>query len=155
MSETLRIREAARVLHRQRPDDTREGSILASYSPPTAAEMADKYRELAQRAAMDLQRRIKGLEGLFGGEVAQPLDAAAEELREAFYAALDQHELARHITGAYVARLREQHAAELLRYRAYLGSARHQEARRRLRGGAERPAWYVKSEDLFYEDGPF
>lgn len=90
MSETLRIREAARVLHRQRPDDTREGSILASYSPPTAAEMADKYRELAQRAAMDLQRRIKGLEGLFGGEVAQPLDAAAEGLREAFYAALDQ-----------------------------------------------------------------
>lgn len=154
MSETARIREAARALSRQRPEDNRSGTYTAERKP-SAIDLVPKYRELAQRAAQDLNRRIRGLEGLFGEDVARPLEGAAEELREMFYAALEMHEIAHHDRDLYLTRLRSQHAAAILRYHAYLGSARHQEARRRLRGGAERPAWYVKSEDLFAEGDPF
>lgn len=79
-----------------------------------------------------------------------------------FYAALEMHELAHHNRDEYVTRLRSEHSAELhklraelLRYHAYLDAARRQEGRRRLRGDAERPAWYLQAEDLFAEDGPF
>lgn len=116
MSETARIREAARGLSRLRPEDNRSGSLVAS-SKPSAIEMAGKYRELAQRAAMDLQRRIRGLEGLFGEDVARPLDAAAEELREMFYASIEMHELAHHTRDQYVQTLRTQHAAAVDDYR--------------------------------------
>lgn len=161
MSETARIREAARALHRLRPEDTRSAAYVAS-SKPSAIDMASKYRELAGRAAQDVSRRLRGLEGLFGEDVARPIDAAVEELREMFYAALDMHELAHHNRDEYVTRLRSEHSAELhklraelLRYHAYLGAARRQEARRRLRGDAERPAWYVQAEDLFADEAPF
>jgi hypothetical protein len=161
MSETARIREAARALSRQRPEDNRSLAYTAEHKP-SAIDLVPKYRELAQRAAQDLNRRIRGIEGLFGEDVARPLEAATEELREMFYAALEMHDLAHHHRDEYVTRLRTQQAAdvaelraEVLRYRAYLGAARHQEARRRLRSGAERPAWYVKAEDLFDDEAPF
>lgn len=162
MSETARIREAARALNRQCPEDTRAGTYTTERKP-SAIELVPKYRELAQRAAQDLNRRIRGIEGLFGEDAARPIEAAAEELREMFYAALEMHELAHHNRDEYVTRLRSEHSAELhklraelLRYHAYLDAARHQEARRRLRGGAERPAWYLQAEDLFPDaDGPF
>lgn len=150
MSETARIREAARALHRLRPEDTRSAAYVAS-STSSAIDMASKYRELAGRAAQDVSRRLRGLEGLFGEDVARPIDAAVEELREMFYAALDMHELDRHDRDRSADELR----AELLRYHAYLGAARRQEARRRLRGDAERPAWYVQAEDLFADEAPF
>ncbi len=161
MSETARIREAARALSRLRPEDNRAGTYTAERKP-SAIDLVPKYRELAQRAAQDLNRRIRGIEGLFGEDVARPLEASAEELREMFYGALEMHELAHHQRDEYVHRLRQEHAVELhklraesLRYHAYLDAARRQEARRRLRGGAERPAWYLQAEDLFAEDGPF
>lgn len=161
MSETARIREAARLLSRQRPEDTRSTGYTDG-PKPSAIDLVSKYRELAQRAAQDLGRRIRGLEGLFGEDVARPLDAAHEEFRETFYGALDMHEIAHHDRDEYVTRLRSEHSAELhklraelLRYHAYLGAARQQEGRRRLRGDAERPAWYLQAEDLFAEDGPF
>lgn len=161
MSETARIREAARALSRLRPEDNRAGTYTAERKP-SAIDLVPKYRELAQRAAQDLNRRIRGIEGLFGEDVARPLEAATEELREMFYAALEMHELAHHQRDEYVHRLRQEHAVELhklraesLRYHAYLDAARRQEARRRLRGGAERPAWYVQAEDLFDDGAPF
>lgn len=161
MSETARIREAARALSRQRPEDNRAGTYTAERKP-SAIDLVPKYRELAQRAAQDLNRRIRGIEGLFGEDAARPLEAAAEELREMFYGALEMHELAHHNRDEYVTRLRSEHSAELhklraelLRYHAYLGAARRQEARRRLRGDAERPAWYVQAEDLFDDGDPF
>ncbi len=161
MSETARIREAARALSRKRPEDNRTGTYTTERNP-SAIDLVPQYRELAQRAAQDLARRIRGIEGLFGEDVARPLEAAAEELREMFYGALEMHELAHHHRDQYVARLRNEHAtalhnhhAEVLRYHAYLGAARHQEARRRLRGEAKRPAWYLKSDDLFAEGEPF
>lgn len=161
MSETARIREAARALSRQRPEDNRSGTYTAERKP-SAIDLVPKYRDLAQRAAQDLNRRIRGIEGLFGEDAARPIEAAAEELREMFYAALEMHELAHHNRDEYVARLRSEHSAELhklraeaLRYHAYLDAARRQEARRRLRGGAERPAWYVQAADLFDDGDPF
>lgn len=151
MSETARIREAARLLHRQRPEDTRDGMAFARSSKPTAIEMAEKYRELAGRAAMDLQRRIRGLEGLFGEDVGRPIDAAAEEFRELFYASFDQFALAHHDRDRHDEEVR----AELLRYRAYLQAARHQEMRRRIPKDKTRPAWFLKSDDLFDDRARF
>lgn len=163
MSETARIREAARALHRLGAELVQLGAgTYTAERKPSAIDLVPKYRELAQRAAQDLNRRIRGIEGLFGEDAARPLEAAAEELREMFYGALEMHELAHHNRDEYVTRLRSEHSAELhklraelLRYHAYLGAARRQEARRRLRGDAERPAWYVQAEDLFADEAPF
>lgn len=126
MSETARIREAARALSRQRPEDNRSGTYTAERKP-SAIDLVPKYRELAQRAAQDLNRRIRGIEGLFGEDAARPLDAATEELREMFYGALEMHELAHHDRDQYVQRLRTEHARQT---RELL--ARHPDARRLL-----------------------
>lgn len=116
MSETARIREAARALSRQRPEDNRSGTYTAERKP-SAIDLVPKYRELAQRAAQDLNRRIRGIEGLFGEDAARPIEAAAEELREMFYAALEMHELAHHNRDEYVTRLRSEHSAAVEDYR--------------------------------------
>jgi len=162
MSETARIREAARALHRQRPDDNRSEKALEAAQKVTAVQMADKYRELAQRATMDLQRRIVGLEGLFGEDVARPISDAAEELREAFYASLDQHELARHTVDRYVMNLRTQHAAAMDELREIRNEAQRllqlaaddEDARmKRRRKDARTPApWYRKAHQAGYVD---
>lgn len=135
MSETARIREAARLLSRS-----------------------------AQRAAQDLNRRIRGIEGLFGEDAARPLDAATEELREMFYGALDMHELAHHDRDKYVVRTIADHDRQTRELRALYHEARRllfaaldeHDARQRRTAPARRstPEWVDSARRLDDRD-PF
>lgn len=110
MSETLRIREEARgISGRWRQIADAFPTVNSSTSiGPTVVTLATEYRSLATRAAADVQRRLTGLQGLFGEDVARPLFDAVEELREAFWSALEMEDV-RHAT-------RDQEDAHLRRY---------------------------------------
>lgn len=165
MSETARIREAARQLARQRPDDTRPLGRVETAAQPSAIDVAAKYRELVQRASADVLRRMRGLEGLFGEDVARPLADASEELRELFYATLDMHELAHHQRDQYMMRLRSEHAGQtarnveqIARRSELLREAMASEDRRLSKCRADRrtPApWYDAAIELLSDEAPF
>ena len=100
MSETARIREEARRIsgvRRQVVEAFPQVESPWAPLPATVVTLAKDYRSLAMRAAADVQRRLTGLQGLFGEDVARPLFDAVEELREAFWTALEMEDV-RHAT---------------------------------------------------------
>lgn len=155
MSETARIREAMRALHNLRPDDPRtEGHYAASKL--SAHDVALRYGEIVTRARQDVFRRLRGLEGLFGEDVARPLAEAVEELTEAHAAALDMHELARYVNGQSFERRTRELLGELHQLRSIVSRALQDlDARqKRMPAGRRRePEWAAEARTI--EELPF
>lgn len=152
-----------RMRNVRRPKDRATGgTAMAGLPPATAIDAAREYAAIAHAARIELHEMVRAAGVIFGSGFQLAAEDLLEQHGEAHGEAVDMYEQARLISEEWMARRVEQHrlkvsqdAAELFRYRAYLMAARHQEARRRLRPDKTRPAWFVKSDDLFADEVPF
>lgn len=158
----------ARDLSRQmrnvrRPKDrANRGQQMATISPATPIDAAREYADIARAARLELHEMVRAAGVIFGSGFQLAAEDLLEQHAEAHGEAIDMYEEARAMADEWMReRTRRQmeeaddRRAELLRYRAYLDAARHDEARRRLRPGKTRPAWFEKSSDLFDDEAPF
>lgn len=143
---------------------TPQYTATAIGSEVTPRELVSQYRQLATRAAKDVGRRLAGLGGLFGEDVARPLSEAFEETTEALWGALEAEQLAHQQRDRNMVEIRREHddmcrelrqdrdaSADLLRQAV----AEWEERNARTRPAFRKPAphWYCAA--VANEEAPF